>query len=85
MFPDGVGATGAAGELEQAELTTRSAGCWTARHFAEPASDRLDFELGHDAPLYTGGSTTLSVTDDCRVQGGDGTVMELWVPCCCAQ
>ena len=84
MLPEGVGTTGAAGEFEQTELVADCAGRPVCRPFVEPAFERLDFELGHDAPLYAGGSATLSVTDDCRGQGGDETTMELWVPFCSA-
>ena len=75
-----MGTTGAAAKLVQAELVARGAGCPVCRHLVEPTFDRRDLELGHDASLYAGGSATLSVTDDCRGRGGDGTTMELGVP-----
>jgi hypothetical protein len=74
---------GAAGKFVQAELLARCAGRPVC-HFAEPAFDGLDFDLGHDAHPWSG-STTLSVTDDCRARGGDGTTLELWAPIRCAK
>jgi len=65
--------TGATRKLVAAELTARDGGPAVRRYLAESAVERKSFEIRHDVPLctFTGGSATLSVTDDGWSPGGD--------------